>query len=106
MCLRGSRYPASKTYSKANGGVFTSRVEMREYPSFSALCARGSGEVLNSFVLPFPDWSTAAPRAQSYYCNTNKNPVSVAEKTVTLTFSVDPNICEADNSKQQLCDVM
>lgn len=26
--------------------------------------------------------------------------LSVAEKTVTLTFSVDHNICEADNRKQ------
>lgn len=70
---------------------------MREYPSLSALCGR---EVLNSFVLPFPYWSRAAPRAQSYYCNTNTNLVSVAEKTVTLTFSVDHDICEAGNREQ------
>lgn len=79
---------ASKIYPKTNEGVLISRIETREYPALSALCGRGSGG-LNSFVFPFLDWSTAAPRVQSYYYNTKKNLVSVAEKIVTLTFSVD-----------------
>lgn len=79
---------ASKIYLEANEGVLISRIKMREYPSLSALCSGGSGG-LNSFVLPFLDWSTAAPRVQSYYYNPKKNLVSVAEEIVTLTFSVD-----------------
>lgn len=90
---------ASKIYPEANEGVLISRIKTREYPSLSALCGGGSGG-LNSFVLPFLDWSTAAPRVQSYYYNPKKTWCLWQRKFSHSPFPWIIHICEVENRKQ------
>lgn len=110
LCLRGSGLPASKMYSKANGGFFFPPPELgcvSVHPFRFVRWKFGAG--LNSFVLRFPGWSTAAPRAQSYYCSTRKNLVSVAEENVTLTFFrgsyTSVKLKTASNSYVMRCEI-